>query len=508
MPEADPVLGPMVGLHTVKAVLWRSRRVWLFTALLGLLVGVSLHLVIPHKVVAVTDLYLAEPAGADPTTAMADNVSLLHTELVAEQAITTHHLDMSPDALLSHYTGLALSDNIMSIKFSGKSQTDATSSDNAIAQAFLAVLARELRLQTDVLVRGLQSQISSLNAEISNLNVSINGLSSAPPNSQTTDQLTELVNQRGSDATQISQFQSQIQQALLNQKSTDDVSHVLDPAAVIPASTKKVILEDGLSGLVAGLAVGLAGVALKFLLSEPRPDRSTVAATLGAPVELSLGRYKTPRVMRRSRLSRQLTQPNSDVCMIERRLRGHLESAPGSALAVVAMGTAEPAALAVGALALTLCSEGRQVVVVDASENRLLAFALGLTSKPLQTMEAFQLPALGSSSVTVLVAPKDPLQMAQKPPPDDADVVLVLAALDPAFGAEHLASWVTDAVMILTASEVTLPRMEVSRVMLREAGISLRSAILLGSDPMDDSSATPGPADLRVTAVESSGLSK
>ena len=52
----------------------------------------------------------------------------------------------------------------------------------------------------------------------------------------------------------------------------------------------------------------------------------------------------------------------------------------------------------------------------------------------------------------VIVAPEDPAQMAQKPPPDDADVVLVLTSLDPAFGTEQLASWVTDAVMILCPS--------------------------------------------------------
>ena len=82
--------------------------------------------------------------------------------------------------------------------------------------------------------------------------------------------------------------------------------------------------------------------------------------------------------------------------MIERRLRGHLESAPGSALAVVTVGTPEPTALAVGALALALSSEGHRVVVVDAADNRPLACLLGLTTKP-EAMEMFQLPAEGQA---------------------------------------------------------------------------------------------------------------
>ena len=103
----------------------------------------------------------------------------------------------------------------------------------------------------------------------------------------------------------------------------------------------------------------------------------------------------------------------------------------------------------------------------------------------------------------VIVAPEDPAQMAQKPPPDDADAVLVLAALHPAFGAEHLASWVTDAVLIISAREVTLTRMRVSREMLRDAGISLRSVILLDSDPGDETSGALSPVALRVTPAES-----
>jgi dethiobiotin synthetase len=99
----------------------------------------------------------------------------------------------------------------------------------------------------------------------------------------------------------------------------------------------------------------------------------------------------------------------------------------------------------------------------------------------------------------VIVAPEDPAQMAQKPPPDDADAVLVLAALHPAFGAEHLASWVTDAVLIISAREVSLTRMRVSREMLRDAGISLRSVILLDSDPGDETSGALSPVALRVT---------
>ena len=245
---------------------------------------------------------------------MADDVSLLQTSAVASQAVSTGHLAESASVLISHYSGLPLSDSIMSIKFNGASQSDAVTGAGAVAQAFLAVQAKELGLQTNVLVRGLQSEISSLETGIGNLNSQINSLSSSSATTNDeTNQIATLVNQRSADQSQVSQLQAQIQQARLNEQSANDVSHVLDPAAVVPASTKKVVLEDALSGLVVGLAVGLAALIFGSLLSERALDRSTVAETLGAPVELSLGRYRRPRVMRRTRLSRQLrdAEPSS-----------------------------------------------------------------------------------------------------------------------------------------------------------------------------------------------------
>jgi len=507
MANDDSFLGPMIGFRALLDTIWRKRRLWLITGLVGLALGASLHLEIPRKYTAVTDLYLTTPAGADQAQAMINDVSLLQTEVVAQEAVTLGHFNMTPHTLLSRYIGQSLSNNIMSIAFSGSSQAEAVSGARAVAKAFLAVQAKESGLQTDGLVRGLRSQISSLNNEIDNLNASISSISGATPDTQSSSQLVDLVNQRSADESQVSQLNTQIDQALVSEQFTDRTSSVLDAAAVVPVSAKKVVVMDALSGLVAGLAVGLAVVIFSALLSERPPNRSTVAATLGVPVELSLERYRSPRVMRRSRLSRRLREPSPTLRMIERRLRGHLESAPGSALAVVAVGAPEPAALGVGALALALSSEGHRVVVVDVADNRPLASILGLTTKP-EAMETCLLPAAGGPAVRVLVAPEDPLAMAEKPPPDDADALLILASLDAAFGAEHLAPWVKDAVMILSSRRTTLTRMEVSREMLHEAGISLRSVILLDSDSQDDSFGSLSPVDLRLTPDASAELLK
>ena len=109
-------------------------------------------------------------------------------------------------------------------------------------------------------MRGLQSQIASLNTEIDTLNSQINNLSGTASGTQSTNRLTDLINLRSEDESQLFQLQTQVQQALLNEQSTDQSNHVLDPAAMAPVSTKKVVIVDALSGLIAGLAIGIAAV--------------------------------------------------------------------------------------------------------------------------------------------------------------------------------------------------------------------------------------------------------
>ena len=83
----EELVEPVIGLRALTATIWRKRRIWLITGLVGLIVGASLHLVIPRSYTAETDLYLTVPAGSNAVDVMAGNVSLLETQVVAEKAI-------------------------------------------------------------------------------------------------------------------------------------------------------------------------------------------------------------------------------------------------------------------------------------------------------------------------------------------------------------------------------------------------------------------------------------
>ena len=68
-----------------------------------------------------------------------------------------------------------------------------------------------------------------------------------------------------------------------------------------------------------------------------------------------------------------------------------------------------------------------------------------------------------------------------------ADVLLTLAALDPMLGAEHLATWATDVVVMVTAGKSSWTRVQAVGEMVRLAGIRTVSAVLVGADKTDES---------------------
>jgi hypothetical protein len=72
-----------------------------------------------------------------------------------------------------------------------------------------------------------------------------------------------------------------------------------------------------------------------------------------------------------------------------------------------------------------------------------------------------------------------------------ADLLLTLVTLDPSLGAEHLATWAADAVVVVTAGRSSWERLHGVGEMVRLAGTRLVSAVLIGADNTDESLGTP-----------------
>ncbi len=68
-----------------------------------------------------------------------------------------------------------------------------------------------------------------------------------------------------------------------------------------------------------------------------------------------------------------------------------------------------------------------------------------------------------------------------------AELLLTLVTLDPSVGAEHVPSWATSAVAVVTAGRSSWARLHAAGEMIRLAGLPVTSAVLVGADRTDES---------------------
>jgi capsular polysaccharide biosynthesis protein len=472
---------PVISLKVLKTVVLNRRRVWLSLAALGLIMGLGFHSVAAKKYVAVTKLVLVYPAGVDPSVQQANDLALLGTREVAQQALSNLDIRSTPESIMGSYRGIAPTGSaILSIRASSSSPAKAESLASAVTQAYLSIRGGLFQSPANAEIQGLQTYAETIQSTVDQLNSSIASLSSAAPSGATANQLNGLITQRTTDESQIAQLESQIQQ---DQLATDSVVHgskVIDPPALMQSSGKKALVMDAMSGLILGLGLGIGYLLLDFLLSDRLRSRAEVAKVVGAPVELSLS--QTRRTGITSRFRRGQTKQALD--MIERRLLSAFESSPDSALAIVELESTRPSSLAVVALAKSLSERNRRVVLVDLGSGRPLARLLGVkatTEGPIRVEGDKQ-------NLTLIVAPEDPAELAEKLAiPEDADALLVLATIDPAFGAEHLSTLASNAVIVLNVKEAKASRTTATAQLLKQAEIETRAAIMIGADSHDDS---------------------
>ena len=482
--EEEPVYpGRVVGLRIMKEGLGRHRLFWVCCAVLGLVIGATFHLFIPAKYAAVTTLYLFEPSGA--TYSVADDVNLLETSTVANRALSQLHVG-SHRGLPGSYQGLALGDVLLDIKADASTPAGAVRWANTLARAFLSVRAQTLDGQTNLVVSSLQVQTKRLAADVQRLNKAITVLSASRAVPSTSNQLAEMVSERGTDETQLTTLQNEVQQNLLEESAVKKGSYVLDPAQALLVSNKRVFLKDGLAGLVAGLAIGVGVVVVGAVVSDRPRRRGDVAALLGAPVELSLHGLAEPGWRRGAGPRGYVNNPGAKFELARRRLRGRLGRLQRPALALVSTGkgSAGTAAALLAGTALSLAGEGKQVVLVDMAEGRPLARLFRVRMKG----EVARTVRLRGKQLRLVVAPEDVAALDSHEATKGAEAVLVLANAEPAVGAEHLRSWAEGAVVVLRAGKVSDLLIEATGQVLRSAGVPPISAILLGADKGDETS--------------------
>jgi hypothetical protein len=346
-----------------------------------------------------------------------------------------------------------------------------------------------------------RQRVSSIDGQLSQLS----GQSASPA------QLDKVRAERTAAANALSNLQ---QAAATNQTTTlPGLTAALKNSRVlsvipVPLAKKKILVTYAAIGLVAGLVVGLSLVVIGALISDRLRRRDDVAYALDAPVKLSV---RTLRGRRRlvpwpGRAGKR----NHDL----RRVVAHLHTAVprrtqgAQGLAIVAVDNAPVVARAVTELATSYAGSGTQVVTADLSSGAHLAHLARVKGPGTHEVSRNGVTFTMAVPERDDLAPAGPLPPFNSPPgraqaPDPlvssdvaADLLLTLATLDPAVGGDHLATWASNAVVVVTSGESSAERIHSVGEMIRLAGMRLDSVVLLGADKSDESlGLTPRPEE-------------
>jgi len=508
VPAADYAAG-LSRLPYLSAALRRRARVWITAALIGLLLGAAFSVLKPAPYQASTAVILTHPLGDDPVEAMQTDVALADSQAVAGLVVKRLGVSESATSFLNSYTVVPVTDRILQITVKAPTSDDAVRRAESVAFQFLAFRAGLLRTQQEQVAADLRAKIAADRQHLTQLQARIASLQASGGD----------VTALQAKLTQAKSTLTGLEKAAVDYNDSAPVatstiisgSKVLDPASPIPHGRFKRPVTFAVAGMVGGLLVGLAIVVIMALVSDRLRRRDDVARALGAPVGLSVGRLRAGGRLRHRGLA---AAQRPDFQRVVAYLRGAAGTAPGGeegtespALAVIGVDNDPVAALAAAALAVSCAREGRKVLLADLCPGRPAGRLLGARKPGVHEV------AVDGVTLTVAIparddiAPAGPRPGQQREHADEAvtsawsraDLLVTVAALDPAVGGQYLAGWATQAVPMITTGESSSTRVNAVGEMIRSVGVGLVPAVLTGADRSDESlgygpDGTPGGA--------------
>jgi capsular polysaccharide biosynthesis protein len=491
----------LVNLGFIRAALRRSKRLWVGLAILGLLLGVALWATRPPTSDASTTLLLTVGPEGQPGTAILNDQAVAQSRGVAGIARQKLRLQQSIDSFQATYKTAVVTYRVLRITVSAPSSGQAVSRANAIAAAFLAFRADQLRAQQTLQFAALDDVLNQSQQRIDSINARINQVAAQPTSDSQQAQLKNLRASSNQATSELGVLKEQVKTAKATAEETTAAmvgqSKVLDAASPLPhARFKPLILFSG-AGLIVGLVLGMGVVIIRALVSDRLRRRDDVAIALGAPVKLSVPAQPVSR-WRPSRRGLAAAR-GRDIQRIVEFLQGTLAtvSRPG-ALAVVPVDDTRAAAVSVVSLAASLAQQDARVVVADLCSSAPAARLVGLKDPGVQAAQV--------DSARIQVVIPDPHEITPIGPFSptaaqgqatlagqvaaacaSADVLLTLTTLDPSLASDHLHTWAADAVVVVTAGRSSWTKIHAVGEMIRFAGTRLISAVLVGADKWDES---------------------
>lgn len=489
----------LVSLTSIRAAMRRKFRTWFTLAVVGFVLGIGLYAERPAGYSATATLLLSQPPNAQQGW-IADDQALAQSRTVAGMALRRLGLKSESAALFANaYTVVPLTDRVLTITLKAvPTQADALRNTNAVTAAFLAFRASLLTKQENLDNAALGQEVNAASQQLAGIDRQLAALAPSSPGRKT------LEAQRARALVALTQFKQAVTTIEANTQTATStaitLSRVLDPAALVKASVKRRLALYGGAGLMAGLVLGLGTVVITAVVSTRLRRRDEVARALGAPVRLSIGKVRSDG---RALLRRGLAAArDTSLSRVVVHLGGAVAPAPGgfASLAVVPVeaplaGSVEATAVCVASLATMTAQQGLRVVLADLYSGAPAAGVLGVRDPGISevTVEGVPLVVVIPDPEDVMLAgPMEPASHGgaaerAKAACASANVVLTLAELDPALGGDYLAGWTRSVVAVVTAGRSSAERIQAVGEMVRLAGITKFSAVLLGADKTDES---------------------
>jgi len=493
----------LVSGAVMKAAIRRSAMFCCIMAIVGLVIGAGLYEKFPAPYQASTSILLTDGPYENGLSAAGDDQAFAQTRTVAVAAMHQLGLSESVNSFLTKYLVTVESQRVLLVTFSAASWQQAMSGANAVADQLLRFRATLLMQEQQQVFAALDQQISQAKQKVKSIDAQISQALTQPASPARTSQLHNLQAELHSANASVTSLQQTVSTNAATvapaTRAAIKGSRVLYSAAPLSRSHLKRILEFPLAGLLAGLALGMAIAVIRAIVSDRPRRRDDIAAALGAPVRVSTGPLRRGRRLWTAAFWRGRAR-RADIDRIAAHLGRLLPEQGGdlAALAVVAVDDPRAAALPLVSLASSCALQGHHVVVADLAASAPAASLLGAGPGvgTLDVQGVRMVTAVPTADDITPAGPLDRTKARDRHSPfttavaaacAGADILLTLVSLDPAVGGEHLLTWASDAVVVITAGDPTWTKINAVGEMIRLSGTHLASAILVAADRTDES---------------------
>ena len=233
-PATDYAAG-LTSLRFIRGAVRRGARLWIGTAVAGLLCALGMLAATPPSYQASTSILITHNPSDNAVDAIQTDLALAASNTVAERTISKLGLQESVGTFIAAATITPITNRVLRITISAPSSDQAVLRAETLATEFLQLRAPHLRAQQQPIVAALTKQISAAKPQVDSINAKIKKLPAQPASAAEQAALAKLEAKRSEAVNELSTLQQAEDATKVN---TDTIivgeisgSRVLDAAA-------------------------------------------------------------------------------------------------------------------------------------------------------------------------------------------------------------------------------------------------------------------------------------